>query len=480
VSQPAPDTREVTNFGGNLRFTPRRYYVPQSEGEVLEILDRHAREQIRVVGSRHAWSEGIVSTDVIIDLSRLNTVEISEPASGEILATVGGGCQIKHLLEQLHARSGSTLPSLGLITEQTIAGAISTATHGSGKSSMSHYMEEIRTAAYDSDTGRARVYVWNSGDELRAARCSLGCLGVILSVRFRCVPQYLIAEHVERFTGIDPILAREDEFPLQQFYLLPHLWAWYVQRRRTSPDLRRSWYAGLYRVYWFLGIDVALHLIIKFMVSFMKSGRLARFYYRHILPPAIMKNVTIVDSSDKTLVMEHELFRHLEIEVFVSRRHVCRAAAFVQDILAAFDSPAGELSAETRQDLQRIGMEQELQGLRGTFTHHYAVTFRRVLPDDTLISMTADAEEPWYAISFITYVVPRDRFLAMGTFLLRCMIPLYGARPHWGKFCPLTRDEAAQLYPRLADFRAICRRVDPLGVFQNDFTRRVLGFGESS
>src|SRR5262245_25396428 len=327
-------------------------------------------------------------------MRRLNTVAVSEPAPGEILATVGGGCQIKRLLDHLHARSGATLPSLGLITEQTIAGAIATATHGSGKHSMSHYMEEIRTAAFDAETGRARIYVWNSGDELRAARCSLGSLGVILSVHFRCVPPYLSAETVERCVGIDQILEREDEYPLQQFYLLPHLWAWYVQRRRTSSDLRRSWYAGLYRLYWFLGIDVALHLIIKFMVSFMKSARLVRFYYRHILPPAIMKNVTIVDLSDKTLVMEHELFRHLEIEIFVARRHLRRAAAFIQDILAVFDSTAGELSSETREELQRIGMEQALEDLRGTYTQHYAVTFRRVLPDDTLISMTAGADEP--------------------------------------------------------------------------------------
>jgi FAD/FMN-containing dehydrogenase len=480
VNQPAPDTREVINFGGNLRFTPRRYYVPQSEDEVLAILDRHAGEQIRVVGSRHAWSEGIVSPDVIIDLRRLNAVELTEPAPGEIHATAGGGCQIKHLLEQLHARAGATLPSIGLITEQTIAGAIATATHGSGRQSMSHFMEEIRTAAYDPATGRARIYVWNSGDELRAARCSLGCLGVILSVRFRCVPQYLIAETVERCAGIDEIVAHEEEFPLQQFYLLPHVWAWYVQRRRTSPDLRRSWYAGLYRLYWFVGIDITLHLTIKFIVSLMKSRRLVRFYYRQILPPAIMRNVAIVDHSDKTLVMEHELFRHLEIEIFVPRRHVRRAAAFVQDILAAFDSRAGELSSETRQDLQRIGMEQTLEDLRGTYAQHYAVTFRRVLPDDTLISMTAAADEPWYAISFITYAEPRDRFLAMGTFLLRCMILLFGARPHWGKFCPLSREEAAQLYPHLADFRAVCRRVDPHGVFQNDFTRRVLGFDDPS
>src|SRR5262249_52666026 len=141
---------------------------------------------------------------------------------------------------------------------------------------------------------------------------------------------------------------------------------------------------------------------------------------------------------------------------------------------------ASELSCETRQELQRIGMEQTLEDLRGTYTQHYAVTFRRVLPDDTLISMTAGADEPWYAISFITYPQARAPFLGMGTFLLGCMIPLSGARPHWGKFCPLTPEEAAQLYPRLADFRAICRRVDPHGVFQNDFTRRVLGFDEPS
>jgi FAD/FMN-containing dehydrogenase len=477
--QPNPDTREVVNFGGNLRFTPGRYYLPRSEDEVLEILERHAREHIRVVGSRHAWSGGIVSSDVIIDTRHLNKVEISEPAPGETLATVGGGCQIKLVLQQLQARAGATLPAIGLITEQTIAGAIATATHGSGRHSLSHYMDEIRTAAYDPETGRARVYVWNSGDELRAARCSLGCLGVILSVRFRCIPQYLVADRLEQCTGIDQILAHEEAFPLQQFYLVPHLWAWFVHRRNTSHDLRRSWYAGLYRVYWFLGIDIWLHLIIKFMVSFARSRSLVRFCYRYLLTPTIIRNVTIVDHSHKTLVMKHELFRHLEIEIFVPGRQLRRVAAFVQEILTAFDSRAAELPSETRDELQRIGMAQALENLCGTFTHHYPVTFRRVRPDDTLISMTAAADEAWYAISFISFVESRDRFLAMGAFLLKSMILLFGARPHWGKLCPLTEKEAAQLYPRLADFRAICQRVDPHGVFQNDFTRRVLGFNDS-
>lgn len=75
---------------------------------------------------------------------------------------------------------------------------------------------------------------------------------------------------------------------------------------------------------------------------------------------------------------------------------------------------------------------------------------------------------------------PRDKFLAMGTFLLESMVQLYGARPHWGKFCPLPLESAGALYPRLADFRAICRSVDPHGVFRNDFVGRVLEFDRCS
>ncbi len=229
------------------------------------------------------------------------------------------------------------------------------------------------------------------------------------------------------------MLAGEEVYPLQQFYLVPHLWGWFVQRRCTSPDLQRSWYASLYRLYWFLAIDLGLHLAIKLMVSVLKSRHLVRIFYRWLLSPFILKNLTIVDRSHKTLVMEHELFKHLEIEIFVAKRHVSCAARFVQDVLAACDSVDAVVSAATQEDLRRIGMDQALDALRGTFTHHYVVTFRRVLPDDTLISMTAAADEPWYAISLITYVEPRDPFLKMGTFLLKCMVQLFGRPSALGK-----------------------------------------------
>jgi xylitol oxidase len=56
------------------------------------------------------------------------------------------------------------------------------------------------------------------------------------------------------------------------------------------------------------------------------------------------------------------------------------------------------------------------------------------------------------------------------------MTRAYGARPHWGKVCPLPASEIAKLYPRLPEFRRQCAAVDPHGVFVNDFARHTLGF----
>ena len=50
----------------------------------------------------------------------------------------------------------------------------------------------------------------------------------------------------------------------------------------------------------------------------------------------------------------------------------------------------------------------------------------------------------------------------------------FGARPHWGKYCPLSAAEAERLYPRLGKFREICRRYDPRGQFRNDWTAETL------
>jgi FAD/FMN-containing dehydrogenase len=482
----------IANFGGNIAFTPCHSHAPTTEAEVLDILDRHAQGKIRVRGALHSWSPAVVCDDVLIDLKHFDSVQIERDADGTVWATAGGGCRIKRLLDELQSIAGVTLPSVGLITEQTIAGAIATATHGSGQHSLSHYMAAIRVAAYDPDSGKARIFVWDDGPQLRAARCALGCMGVILSVKFRCVPQYAVEETVRRYTTLEEVLTQEADHPLQQFFLIPHAWSFYAQHRKECAVddetgetdrllrarlIRRSWHAGLYRAYWFLFIDVGMHLFIKLLAAWLRSPRLVRFFYRRVLPWTVWKADKLVDRSDVILTMEHELFRHLEIEIFVPARHVRDAARFVQQALSAFDG--ADIDPALCEALEKHGSLPRLAGLRGSFTFHYPITFRRVLPDDTLISMTADATEPYYAISFITYVEPRDAFYQLASFLADSMTALFQARLHWGKYFPLQHAQVAAAYPRLAEFREICRQTDPHGVFRNEFVTKALGFEEA-
>jgi hypothetical protein len=344
---------------------------------------------------------------------------------------------------------------------------------------MSHYVEEVRLATYDRQTGKPIVTTVTDGDQIRAGRCSLGCLGLILSVGFRPMPQYMIEEHFRGYSELDDVLVAEEQFPLQQFYFLP--WAWqYLAQHRREVQAQRSRLAVLYRVYWFLTIDLGLHLVILTLVRWLRSGSMLRFCMRNFLPRFVIRGWKVVDESQRHLVMEHELFRHIEIELFVRRSRLPDAMRFIRDVLECAADQRRSPSDMTRLGLAKIGMAEELAQFSGGYVHPYPICIRRVLPDDTLISMACDGGEASYALSFISYARPAERegFFAFARFLARSMARLFDARPHWGKVCPLDAATVAALYPDLVKFRAVSRELDPLDRFRNEWTAKIL-FGET-
>ncbi len=461
------------NFGRNQVLKPSAAYTPADEQEVLQILDRHRGQSIRAVGRLHSWSDAVLGDGVLLDLRRLNDV-LLEPDGDQFVATVGAGCQIKRLLKELD-RDGATLHSLGLITAQTIAGAISTGTHGSGRQSMSHYVVGVRLARYDASTGQAIIEELSAGEPLQAARCSLGSLGIILAVKIRCRAQYNVQEHFTESRRLSDVLDAEASFPLQQFYLVPWHWSYFSQHRREH-DRPRSRLARLYRLYWLGVMDYGLHLPILFLERVLRSRRLVRFYFRRLVPVFLIRNWKVTDRSSSMLVMRHEAFRHIEIELFVLRDQLVDALGFAQEVIKVAGGGESALSADNQQRIEELGMQEALAELHDQYCHHYPICVRRVLPDDTLISMASGGEQDWYALSFISYARPARRagFSLFASFMARSMSRLFHARPHWGKVCPLEADELTSLYPRFDDFRTVCNTLDPQGVFQNDWTAALL------
>jgi len=160
----------------------------------------------------------------------------------------------------------------------------------------------------------------------------------------------------------------------------------------------------------------------------------------------------------------------------VRRERLAHALEYAREVIGVAGGGEATLSEDNQRRIEELGMGQELAGLHDRYCHHYPICVRRVLSDDTLISMASGAGEDWYALSFICYERPQQRagFFLFAGFMARSMSRLFHARPHWGKVCPLDPEELTSLYPRLDDFRAICRTLDPDGVFQNRWTAALL------
>src|SRR5262249_48464475 len=193
----------------------------------LHILKTHRGESIRVVGSRHAWSEAAQTSGVNIDMRHFGNIELREVGDG-VFVKAGAGCTLSAVLHEVD-RHGYTLPTIGTITKQTVAGAISTGTHGAGNSRLSDHAAAITLAVYDES--RPRIYRFTRGDQLRASRCAVGCMGIILDVTLPCVKKFYVAETVRQTPSLDDVLASEREFPLLEFGLLPYRWSYIAYQR---------------------------------------------------------------------------------------------------------------------------------------------------------------------------------------------------------------------------------------------------------
>jgi FAD/FMN-containing dehydrogenase len=471
-----PDRQSLlpaANFGANIPLAPRHFYAPRNEEELLKIMGRHAEGRLRAVGRWHSWNPALVGDDVFIDMRHFQEVVVHAEGDSP-WAEVGAGCQIHRLLAELRRQGGYTLLSQGLIQQQALAGAAATGTHGSGKHSLSHYVHAARIARYSDATGKPCIEEIDRGAELAAARCGLGCLGVLTSLRIPVCRAYFVEEHFRRYPTLDEVLAQEAEYPLQQFYLVPWRWNFYAQHRR-EVDAPRSRSAPLYRLFWSVGMDTCFHWGVIALARGLPPAA-TRVFYRWVMPALLPLGWKVVDRSDRQLSMAHEKFRHIETELFVARSQLPAALDFVTRLLRHVAGETVTLAPEETRALDEHGLAGAWRAARGCHQQRYPICIRKVLPDDTLISMSC-GDEPRYAISIISYVTPARRagFFRCADLLVATLARLFGGRPHWGKYGALDREVLETLYPRLEEFRALVQRHDPAGRFRTPALDQLFG-----
>jgi L-gulono-1,4-lactone dehydrogenase len=468
--------QELSNFGRNLRWSSR-LVRPASEAAVLELLAGTAAKTIRVISSGHSWSPIAANSDVALDLGALDSVTPVK-SNGRDLVRAGAGCTLQSLLDRLHAMSDRTLPTLGVITKQTVAGAISTGTHGSGTQSLSHFVAAVRIAVFNA-AGKPEIREFTDGPALLAARCGLGCVGVLLSVDFETVPKYFVAETVRRYQSVEEILAAFAKYPLTSFGFWAHEGYLSVLERRVVDRpptgilswLKRQWF----RLSGLVFVDIGFTLLV---LGGRIIGPAAIKLVQTIGPRALVlaKKGARVDDAEHVLTMRHDLFRHEEMEIFVRERDLARALRFAQAAVRFFAGDAAGFPDEFEDAIEKSSQAPTLADKKRSYVLHYPVYCRRVLAEDTLMSMATSVDEPWFSISFFTYDPPHQRepYYALCLFIAHTLRQLFEIRLHWGKHLPLRYPESAASYPRFEEFRAICMALDPNGVLRNAFTASVL------
>lgn len=181
--------QEWINWSGSLRFTPLKIKTPSTESEIVDVVCRALKEEriLRVVGAGHSSSALVETDNVLVSLEKLKGLKSYNTDTYE--ATLLAGTPLEEAGEMLH-EVGLAMPNLGDVSTQTIAGALSTGTHGSGKK-LQNLAAQIIGGSIVTGRGELKEFsIENDPHFVRAARAGLGTLGVFTALKLKLIPTY--------------------------------------------------------------------------------------------------------------------------------------------------------------------------------------------------------------------------------------------------------------------------------------------------
>ena len=427
------------NWGRSATAHPQHIEAPRDEQQVVDLVTGAARagRRIRPVGSGHSFTPIAATDDVLVRLDHLTGVHRVDADTGDVTFAAGTRlADVPALLAPHHL----AMENLGDIDRQTIAGAISTGTHGTGLAftGLAGQVTGLRLVLADGSVVDADAT--RRPDLFAAARLGLGAFGILTRVRVRCVPEFLLAadEHPEPLGDVlDGFADRAAAVDHLEFYLFPHTEVALVKQNRRLPvteptDPPPRWRAVLDDEVTSNGVFAATCAI----------GTAAP-----ALVPAINKVAAKAVSTRRYTDRSHS--------VFTSPRRVrFREMEYGIDL----DALPGAIRR-----IQRLIADN---GWRISFP----MEIRVAAADDVPLSTAYGRPTAYVAVHRFVADPFARYFLGVQEILLSC-----GGRPHWGKLHTLDAARLRTLYPQFDQVAALRREVDPVGVFGNAYLDRVLG-----
>ena len=432
-------TGEWKNWSGNVTNAPREAAHPENVDDLAQIITAasQAGRPVKPVGTGHSFNSIAATDGVQVCLDRLTGLSNVDHDTG--LVTVRAGTTLAQL-NVLLATEGLAMENLGDIDKQTIAGAISTGTHGTGASFSGLAAQVRRLVIITADGSRLRCSATEHPDIYAAARVGLGALGVISEVTLQCVPSFelhaaegpaLLDEVLDSF---DAMVAENDHF---EFYWFPHTDRALTKRNNRVPQDQIG-------------------------------RRLPR--WRYLLEDEILSN-GMFEGLNRLAWLRPSLVP--TINQIPARLLLARE--FTDPSYTVFTSPRRVRFKECEYAVRREDVVPVVRALRAWIDDHdericFPIEIRVAAEDDIWLSTAYQRVTGYIAVHHYFKIDHRRYFAAF-----EAIVAEHQGRPHWGKLHTLEADQLRLLYPRFDHFVRIRDRLDPGRTFDNAYLRGVLG-----
>ncbi|MFT4124170.1 MAG: D-arabinono-1,4-lactone oxidase [Microbacteriaceae bacterium] len=425
------------NWGRSVEARPVHVARPRTVAEVQAVV-LAARERglsVKPVGTGHSFTAIAATDGVQLDLSAIEGVLGVDGSR----VRLGAGTRLWQL-PALLAPHGLALQNMGDIDRQTIAGATSTGTHGTGLR-FGGLATRIRAATLvTADGGVLGVSESENAELLPAVRLGLGALGVLVEVTIECVPEFLLhaVERAERLEAVlEEWMERVETADHFEFYAFPHGDGVLTKTNTRLPgDAERhpvnpvaNW---VEEVVVQSGVVAALCEISRVIPSIV--------FPFHSLATTISGNREFTDASPGVFTSpRYSRFREMEYAIPV------------------------EAVPEALRALKRMIAEKDLR-------IGYPIEVRQAAADDNWLSTAYGRRTGYIAVHHYFRQDPSVYFREA-----EAIMRSFDGRPHWGKMNGRTAEDLRPSYPRFDDFLAVRDRLDPERLFGNDYLTRVLG-----
>ena len=427
------------NWAGSASVTPRRVERPRSPEGVQRAVQAAAAQHlpIKAVGAGHSFTGIAVAPGVLLDLSDLQGLVSADAGTGR--ATFLAGTRL-HRIPGLLAPFGLAMENLGDIDRQSISGAISTGTHGTGARFGGLATQVVGAVMITAAGEFLRVSETENADLLPAIALGLGALGILVEITLQCVPAFVM-HAVDEPAPLEDVLAtltdRVAAFDHFEFYWFPHTEVALTKRQERMPEsTRRQPLPALGR--W---IDETLlsNTVYRMVCA---TGRIAP-----VITPRFNRLAVQLTGDREYTDRSHTVFTQRRAVRFREMEYALPA----ENVVAAFRA--------IRELIARRGWRIE-----------FPIEVRFAAEDDLWLSTAHGRATGYIAVHRYWRADPTEYFNAVEDVLLQ-----HGGRPHWGKLHTLDAAQLRASYPRFDDFVAVRDRLDPERRFGNPYLRRVLG-----